>query len=149
MSRRFARMALVACAVWLASYEFSVITLPRWHVWVFGRVAHLVVLGVASGLCVLRAVSDRRERMGWLLIGLGCASWTIGETYFTAALWNLRVIPVPSWADAGYLAFPPLVFVGIGLLARQRVRGLAASVWIDGLAPISAQRDRPYFSANS
>jgi diguanylate cyclase (GGDEF)-like protein len=100
----------------------------------FGRAAHLVVLGLASGLCLLRAATHRRERAGWLLIGLGCTSWTLGETYFTIALWNLRQIPVPSWADIGYLAFPPLVFAGIVLLARRRVQNLSRSVWIDAVA---------------
>jgi two-component system, cell cycle response regulator len=134
MSRRLAQMLLLSSGVWLVSYEFWLLAFPRDHVWMFGRAGHLVVLGVAAGLCVLRGVVDREERIAWLMIGFGCAAWMIGETYFTAALWNLRSIPVPSWADAGYLAFPPLVFGGIGLLALKRVRGLPVSVWIDGLA---------------
>ena len=134
MSRALARGLLIGCAVWLAVYEGWRLAFPHSYVFVFGRVGHLVVLGVAAALCVLRGIRDRKERLGWLMIGFGCAAWTLGEIYFTAALWNLRVIPVPSWADAGYLAFPPLVFGGIGILARKRVRGLPPSVWIDGLA---------------
>jgi diguanylate cyclase (GGDEF)-like protein len=115
-------------------YELRVLAFPHWHVFVFGRAVHLVELGLASGLCLMRGLSDRRERWGWLLIGLGGASWTLGETYFTAALWNLHNIPVPSPADAGYLAFPPLVFAGFVLLARRRIHRLSASVWMDSAA---------------
>jgi two-component system, cell cycle response regulator len=134
LSRRFPRALLAVCGLWLACYELRVVALPHWHPFVFGRGVHLVELGLVSGLCLLRGVLDRRERWGWLLVGLGCASWTLGETYFTAALWNLHEIPVPSWADAGYLAFPPLVFAGIVLLARRRIQRLSASVWLDGAA---------------
>jgi two-component system cell cycle response regulator len=134
MSRALARVVLLGCAVWLAFYEAWLLAFPHSHVFVFGRVGHLVVLGAAAVLCLLRGATDRNERPGWLMIGLGCAAWTLGEIYFTAKLWNLRVIPVPSLADAGYLAFPPLVFGGIGMLARRRVRGLPATVWFDGLA---------------
>jgi two-component system, cell cycle response regulator len=134
MSRRLATVLMALCGLWLAIYEVRVVAFPGWHLVPFGRGAHLIELGVASALCMLRAITDRRERAGWFLIGLGCASWTLGETYFTADLWNLQNIPVPSWADVGYLAFPPLVFAGIVLLARQRIRGMSASVWIDGAA---------------
>jgi diguanylate cyclase (GGDEF)-like protein len=125
---------LAVCGLWLASYEVRVVAFPHLHLFVFGRAVHLIELGVVSGLCLLRGLSDRRERGAWLLIGLGCASWTLGETYFTVALWNLHEIPVPSWADAGYLAFPPLVFAGVALLARRRIDTLSASIWIDGAA---------------
>src|SRR5664279_3002703 len=129
-----ARTVLGACVLWLIIYEAHVVALPDWHAFLFGRAVHLVVLGLASGACLLRAASDERERAGWLLIGLGCASWTAGEIYFTAALWDLHQIPVPSWADVGYLGFPPLVFMGIMLLARSRARQMPATAWIDAVA---------------
>jgi two-component system cell cycle response regulator len=134
LSRRLALVLLVVCGAWLAIYEVRAIAFPHLHVFMFGRAGHLIELGLASALCLLRAVATRRERLGWLLIGLGCASWTLGEVYFTAALWNLHDIPVPSPADVGYLLFPPLVFAGIVLLARQRIRGMPATVWIDSAA---------------
>ena len=133
-ARGFARAVLGTCVVWLIIYEAHVVALPGWHAFLFGRAVHLVVLGLASGTCLLRAASDERERAGWLLIGLGCASWTAGEIYFTAALWDLHQIPVPSWADVGYLGFPPLVFMGIMLLARSRARHMPGTAWIDAVA---------------
>lgn len=130
-ARRLARALLATCALWLIIYEVRTIALPHWHALMFGRAVHLVVLGIASGVCLLRAAIDERERGGWLLIGLGCLSWTAGEIYFTAALWDLHQIPVPSWADVGYLGFPPLVFLGIMLLARSRAQHMPSTAWID------------------
>jgi diguanylate cyclase (GGDEF)-like protein len=133
-ARVLARAVLGICLVWLIVYEARVVALSGWHGFLFGRAVHLVVLALASGMCLLRAASDRRDRAGWLLIGLGCASWTAGEIYFTAALWNLHQIPIPSWADIGYLGFPPLVFTGIMLLAHSRARRMPSTAWIDALA---------------
>ncbi len=129
-----ARALLAVCGLWLVMYELWTVAVPHLHVFVFGRTVHLIELGLASLLCALRALTDRRERAAWLLIGLGCVSWTLGEVYFTAALWNLHDIPVPSPADVGYLLFPPLVFIGIVLVARKRISGMPATVWIDSTA---------------
>ena len=51
--------------------------------------------------------APRRERLAWLLIGVGVAAWTFGEIYYTAVLWTADEIPIPSPADIGYLLFPP------------------------------------------
>ena len=82
----------------------------------------------------MRAITRRGERVAWLLIGAGVLAWSLGEVYYTLALWNLPTIPIPSAADGGYLAFPVLAFAGVCLLARNRVRGAAATLWADGLA---------------
>lgn len=94
---------------------------------------HLVVMGAGAALCILRAVLRREERAAWLLLGLGVMAWVLGELYFTAVLWNDASPPVPSWADAGYLSLPPLVFAGLAVLARSRIRGLSKTLWADGL----------------
>ena len=75
----------------------------------------------------------RRERAAWTLLGLSVLAWTVGELYFTVALWNDTSPPVPSPADAGYLLLPPLLFAGVVLLARERIRDLPKTVWVDGV----------------
>ena len=60
-------------------------------------------------------------------------AWVLGELYFTAVLWSDASPPVPSPADAGYLSLPPLVFAGLVVLARARIRGLSKTLWADGL----------------
>ena len=121
--------------VWLAGYELHAVAAPRMggH-GVFDKRAHLVVLLVAAALMLWRAVVKAEERFPWALMGAGVLAWTLGEVYYTLALWNLSVIPIPSPADGGYLAFPLLAFVGICLLARERTRGAAPRLWADGLA---------------
>jgi diguanylate cyclase (GGDEF)-like protein len=127
--------AFSVLAAWLALYELHVVLavglgLDR----VFDKRVHLVVLVAAAGLIFARALTVRRERLAWALIGAGVLAWGVGEVYYTLALWNLATIPIPSAADVGYLAFPVLTFVGVCVLARSRVRSTAASLWADGLA---------------
>ncbi len=61
---------------------------------------------------------SRKERLAWTLIGCATITQSCGD-----ALWrSLQVIPhlapFPSWADAGYALFPPLVLSGLlGLFA--------------------------------
>src|SRR5260370_470754 len=52
------------------------------------------------------------ERFAWILIGLGCLMWGIGECiwrYYLAMGKN----PFPSLADIGYSSLPPLIFLGL------------------------------------
>jgi diguanylate cyclase (GGDEF)-like protein len=94
---------------------------------------HLIAMGVGAGLCLLRSIIRPRERVAWLLLGLGVLAWTLGEFYFTAVLWTDNSPPVPSPADVGYLLLPPLVFIGVILLARTRIRSLPRMLWVDGV----------------
>ncbi len=52
------------------------------------------------------------ERPAWILIGLGCLMWGIGDCiwhYYEAIGQN----PFPSLADIGYSSLPPLIFLGL------------------------------------
>jgi hypothetical protein len=89
--------------------------------------------GRRGGVCLLRAAVRREERWAWALLGLGVSAWVGGELYFTVVLWSDKSPPVPSPADAGYLLLPPLVFAGLIVLARSRIRGLPKTLWVDGL----------------
>jgi signal transduction histidine kinase len=91
----------------------------------------VVLLGAA--LCLGRALLVRAERAGWLLIGLGFASWGAGDLYFLLALDHLADVPMPSAADAGYLALVPLAVGGVLLLARSSGVRPTGTVWLDGL----------------
>jgi two-component system cell cycle response regulator len=132
---RWVRGVFALLLVWLAVYELHAIFAPglgRHDV--FDKRVHLVVLLCASALIFWRAVRRREERAAWALIGAGVLAWSVGEVYYTLALWNLANIPIPSAADGGYLAFPLLTFAGICLLARARVQGSERTLWADGLA---------------
>jgi len=134
LSRAWTRAAFAACAAWLLLYELRVIVAPGLDAGpLTSRFAHDVVLLVASALILLKALSAGRERLAWLLIGLGVLAWSLGEVYYTAVLWDAEVIAIPSPADVGYLLLPPLALVGILLLLRARARAVPRTLWVDGV----------------
>jgi diguanylate cyclase (GGDEF)-like protein len=98
----------------------------------FERGARNVVMGVAALLCIGRAIRLVHERTAWGLIGAGLLAWTAGDVYYSVVLWDLEVVPVPSWADVGYLLFPPCLLSGVVLLARSRAAGTSVALRADG-----------------
>ncbi|MGH2868722.1 MAG: HD domain-containing phosphohydrolase [Solirubrobacteraceae bacterium] len=123
---------LVILGGWIAAAELHALGLS-WIPVGPEKWLHLAVMGAGGGLCVLRGVLRREERSAWLLLGLGVCAWVLGELYFTVVLWTDASPPIPSPADAGYLSLPPLVFAGLVVLARARIRGLPKTLWADGL----------------
>jgi len=129
---RSASIPAAICAAWLLLWQAHALGLA----WIpVGPVTwvHLVVMAVGAALCLIRAVRVEGERAAWALIGAGLLSWIAGETYFTVALWDEASPPVPSPADVGFLLMPPLMFAGLVLLLRSRVRGLPTTLWVDGI----------------
>jgi hypothetical protein len=53
-----------------------------------------------------------KEKLGWLLIGLGVMMWGFGETNWRYYI-SMGESPFPSTADIGYSAFPLLIFAGL------------------------------------
>ncbi|MBE2314703.1 GGDEF domain-containing protein [Solirubrobacter sp. CPCC 204708] len=124
---------LFACAAWLLGYAVNVVAFAGADLGpLSSRFAHDVVLAVAAGICLTRGALAARERCAWLLIGAGVAAWTAGEIYYTAALWDESAPPIPSFADAGFLLFPPFTFAGMLVLLRRRVR-LTPTLLVDGI----------------
>jgi two-component system cell cycle response regulator len=91
-----------------------------------------VFIGAAL-VCGWRSLAIREERIAWGLFAAGLLAWGLGDLYFTVALWNLDVIPLPSPADAGYLTLYPPVYAGLALLVRSRVVTTDRSLWVDAL----------------
>jgi two-component system, cell cycle response regulator len=129
---RSIRVILVITGSWIAACEAHALGL-RWLPIGPQKWLHLVAMAIGAALCLVRAAVRRRERLAWLLIGLGVLAWAFGELYFTVVLWSDSSPPVPSPADAGYLSLPPLIFVGLILLARSRIKGLPKTIWSDGV----------------
>jgi two-component system cell cycle response regulator len=129
---RSVRGLLILLGAWLVACELHGLGL-HWVPTGPEKWLHLIAMAAGAGLCLLRAAVRKRERAAWLLLGLGVLAWTLGEWYFTAVLWTDSAPPVPSPADAGYLSLPPLVFVGVVLLARSRIRSLPRMLWVDGV----------------
>ena len=97
-----------------------------------GVLSNLVMLG-ASLLCGLRAVARREERLGWSLIAVALLFSTIGDVYYAVAFFGIEEVPFPSPADAAYLAFYPLAYVGLVSVLRARLPRLDPMLKADGL----------------
>lgn len=66
---------------------------------------YVALLAGAALSCIARAAVVREERATWAVMGAGILAWTAGEVYYTLAFSGVDEVPVPSPADAGYLAF--------------------------------------------
>jgi diguanylate cyclase (GGDEF)-like protein len=130
----FVRWAFAALVAWMAAYEAVAVAAPGSDVGgLFGKQVHLAVLAGAGLLCLARVVLVREERGTWALITAAVLAWSGGEIYYTQVIWGMKSPPVPSWADAGYLAMPVLLFAGVCRLARRRLRRAAPALWADGI----------------
>ena len=86
-----------------------------------------------SGLaCLLRARVLRLERTAWLLLGAGLVADAAGEVYYSIAFGSSGTPPIPSVADAFYLVYYPLIYAGLVLLVRGRLRHFSPAIWLDG-----------------
>jgi two-component system cell cycle response regulator len=127
------KAVFVALGVWLAAYEAHLLIAAPFASPLFNRYVHDAVLLTAASLCGLRALRRRPERLAWALIAGALLSWTVGEIYYTLALWTAKSIPVPSPADIGYLGVYPLAFSGLMILLRDRARRVGLTLWVDGV----------------
>ena len=95
---------------------------------------------VAAACCWLTARRcASRERVGWALIGIGAASWGVGQLWWTIVEVGMGHAPLsPSVCDAGFLLSPVLTVCGLLLFVEtpaarhSRVRGLFEAALITG-----------------
>lgn len=102
-----------------------------YETWFYEGLELLAALG-----CLARATLVRAERSAWFFIGAALLATTCGDILYD--FWYGGKPPFPSVADVAYLAFYPLIYVGIVLLLRKRVSTFSASLWLDGLAAATA-----------
>jgi two-component system, cell cycle response regulator len=124
--------AALGCA-WLAFVVNASVGTEGWVGAFFNNGVYYALIVAASAGCLLRAVVDRRNRWAWGMIGTGLAVWTVGDIYYLIRLQDLTVTPVPSLADAFYLAYFPLIYVGVVLLMRERLVCATKALWLDGV----------------
>jgi diguanylate cyclase (GGDEF)-like protein len=123
---------LVVLSLWSIGYELACTALPGLlHDLPWTGIGPDVAFAIAGVLLIARSFGAER---GWALIGVGALCWAAGDVYWQLNLANLSSPPVPSWADAGYLSFCPLVFVGILSLIRKRASGAPKALVADALA---------------
>ena len=82
---------------------------------------------------------DARLRRAWGLIGLGLVAYLLGDVVQLVYESVLHELPYPSVADACYLLFYPLVFVGIMQFPRERhSRSVLIRVGLDASTTVIA-----------
>jgi hypothetical protein len=100
----------------------------------------IVTALAALSACVACLLAGRRrsgsERRFWLLLGLALGAWTFAE-----AIWGVydlvlnTAVPVPSWADVGYLGAIPLAAAALLCHPGMRAAGSHKTrATLDGLA---------------
>ncbi len=95
-------------------------------------VANLAYAGCVA-LCWLRAVQVREHRPAWTAIGASLALFTVGSLLWTTTVQFSDPVPYPSVADAFFLVFYPVAYVGVALLVVESVGTRSHAIWWDGL----------------
>ena len=85
---------------------------------------------LAAAIVAARAWHVTSERWAWALLAAGMATSALGDVVYAAWVPSGQS---PSVADPAYLAFYPLVYVGLLLLMRAHLRRVPASVRLDTL----------------
>jgi two-component system cell cycle response regulator len=124
-------MTRVAAAAGLGVFAAVTLFAPQdgelsaiFNTWVYDGLMVIACVIVGS-----HAYLVARERLAWAVITLALACWTFGELWYAI----FKPETYPSMADLGYIAFYPLLYVGIVLLLRSRASSIGGTLWLDGL----------------
>jgi hypothetical protein len=97
---------------------------------------HDAILAVASVLILARAAYEPKARRAWLAFGLAMTCWSVGTIGWSIVYGSQASPPYPTFADVFWLAWYPLMFVGIAALIHVRVRNFELHRWMDGIAVV-------------
>lgn len=88
---------------------------------------------IGAGLATAwRAIAIPSERVAWSVVAAAVLLYCSGDVAWTMFFAESEAPVTP--ADALYLGFAPLMFVGIVLLVRSRINRFELDRWIDGIA---------------
>ncbi len=87
---------------------------------------------VISGLCLAACLRRRSGSAVPIVLGIAMLCWSLGDVAVTIESLGGATPPVPSAADALYLWFFPLSYVGVVLFVRGQARQLSSPNWLDG-----------------
>jgi diguanylate cyclase len=125
------RIALVLLAIGVVVFTASsVLNANTGDSGFFVKVLYPALNLSAAALIAVRAYRVRADRLAWILIAAGMACSAVGDVIYD--LW----VPdgqSPSVADPAYLAFYPLVYVGLLLLMRSRLKRVPVPIRLDSV----------------
>lgn len=129
--RRWIYATRAAAAVGIAVFAIFILAAPAdfrfsdfFNNWFYNGLMILACITAGS-----HAHLVKRERAAWTAITLALVSWTLGELWYAI----FKPETYPSMADAGYIGFYLLLYVGIVLLLRPRARSIGGTLWLDGV----------------
>jgi hypothetical protein len=102
--------------------------------WLYDNWIHSAILAVCAALVLGRAVYEPVARRAWLAFGAALFLWFVGSAAWSAIYAGQANAPYPSFADVFWLAWYPLVAVGLFYLIRVRVPQFELHRWMDGIA---------------
>jgi hypothetical protein len=97
--------------------------------------------GLACALCVrARSLHEGKLRLFWSLLAAATAFWTMAEVVWGAYdLTGAHYVPVPSWADVGYLGAIPLALAALVIHPATSANGVRRARWVlDGAVVATA-----------
>jgi hypothetical protein len=102
--------------------------------WLFDNWIHNIILGACAALVLARAAFEPIAREAWLAFGIALTFWFVGSVGWVLLYAGNPNPPYPSFADVLWLAWYPLLAVGIFYLIRVRVPQFELHRWMDGIA---------------
>jgi hypothetical protein len=102
--------------------------------WLYDNWIHQAILGASAALVLARAAFEPVARKAWIAFGVGLLLWFIASAAWTAVYASQLHAPYPSFADPLWLAWYPLMALGIFYLIRVRVPQFELHRWMDGIA---------------
>jgi two-component system cell cycle response regulator len=128
--RRWVYLTRAAAAAGLAAFAAYTVLVPSddrfftlFNTWFYDGL--MVLACVIAGS---HAYLVAKDRAAWIVITTALGCWTFGELWYAV----FKPETYPSMADAGYIAFYLLLYVGIVLLLRSRARSIGGTLWLDG-----------------
>lgn len=97
---------------------------------------HDIVLTATAALILARAIYEPLARRAWLAFGLAATCWAVGNISWSIVYAGSSSAPYPSFADALWLLWYPLMFLGIANLIQLRVKNFELHRWMDGIAGV-------------
>ncbi len=102
--------------------------------WFYANWVHDSILGACAALVLARAAFEPVARKAWLAFGMALLLWFLGTVGWDLAYGGQPSPPYPSFADVFWLAWYPLLAIGIFYLIRVRVPQFELHRWMDGIA---------------
>ncbi len=125
------RIALAVLAIGVVAFTASSIFNPNTgHSAFFEKYLYTSLNLLAAGLIAGRAYRVAADRLAWILIAAGMTCSAVGDVIYALAVPNGQS---PSAADPAYLAYYPLVYSGLLLLMRARLKLVPIPIQLDSL----------------